>query len=176
MTLYFLVFLQMGMPYNVLLESLTEIPLLMLKCLINELTYHNSPRIPNWATVSNSHFEGWGKCKTKTLTIFMMTVSTKKSDASWTSSLSQDNAASYECRTKDTCSPTADTRSYWTPFIFTKDASTDNSQTTLIKTSTSFIRVTSDGACFVPGAWMSGLNLTSNSEIRKKPHVRQKLL
>ena len=73
------------------------------------------------------------------------------------------------------CSPTADTRSYWTPFIFTKDASTDNSQATLIKTSTSFIRVTSDGACFVPGAWMSGLNLTSNSEIRKKPHVSQKL-
>lgn len=103
-----------------------------------------------------------------------MTVSTKKSDASWTSSLSQDNAASYECRTTDTCmSPTADTRSYLTPFIFTKDALTDNSQTTLIKTSTSFIRVTSDGACFVPGAWMSGLNLTSNSEIRKKPHVSQ---
>ena len=29
----------------------------------------------------------------------------------------------------DVCSPTVDTRSYFTPFIFTKDALTDNSQT-----------------------------------------------
>ena len=62
-----------------------------------------------------------------------------------------------------------------TPSMFTRDALTDNSHTTLIKTSTRFERVTSDGACFVPGAWMSGLNLTSNSGIRNKPHVKPKI-
>jgi len=173
MTFKFLIFLQMGMPYNVLLESLSEIPLLMLKCLINELAYHNSPQIPNWATVSNSHFEGWEKCKTKLLTIFIMTVSTKKSDASWTSSLSQDNAASYEWRTNNTCMFTHCRYKILLKTIYIHKA--DNSYTTLIKTSTRFIRVTSDGACFVPGAWMSGLNLTSNSEITKKPHVKSKI-
>ena len=45
--------------------------------------------------------KGWEKYKDNLLTIFIMTVSTKKSDASCTNSLSHDNAASFREKKKE---------------------------------------------------------------------------
>lgn len=67
--------------------------------LMNSSAYLTNPQTLNWAA-KKSTFCRLGKVQKNILTIFIMTVSTKKSDASWTSSLSQDNAASFRWRTK----------------------------------------------------------------------------